>query len=75
MDTIETLNCLDIIEVAQIEHLLKTDKQKEVFKWICDIASKALNNKTTQNPVELVYEETSSDEEDLELSDHSSDDD
>tara|TARA_R110002012_G_C11369980_1_gene581887 strand:+ start:407 stop:631 length:225 start_codon:yes stop_codon:yes gene_type:complete len=74
MDEIEKHNVNDIIEINQIKKLLKTSQQKEVFTWLCDIVSKSLNGKTTTNPVELTFEETS-EEEELELSDHSSDED
>ena len=74
MEGIDEHNVDDIIEINQIKKLLKTKNQKEIFKWICDIASKELNGKITISPVELVYEETSSEEE-LELSDHESDED
>jgi hypothetical protein len=70
---IEKHSVSDIIEIDQIKKLLKTKNQKEIFKWICDIVNKELNGKTTTSPVELVYEETS-EEDDLELSDHDSDD-
>ena len=75
MDEIEKLSCAEIIEINQIKNLLKTRQQKEVFTWLCDIVSKSLNGKTTTNPVELTFEETSEDEDDLDLSDHSSDED
>tara|TARA_R110002020_G_scaffold165762_2_gene353422 strand:- start:645 stop:872 length:228 start_codon:yes stop_codon:yes gene_type:complete len=75
MDEIDKHNVNDIIEINQIKNLLKTSQQKEVFTWLCDIVSKSLNGKTTTNPVELTFEETSEDEDDLDLSDHSSDED
>lgn len=76
MDEIEKHSVSDIIEINQIKKLLKTSQQKEVFTWLCDIVSKSLNGKTTTNPVELTFEETSEeDEDDLDLSDHSSDED
>jgi|TARA_R110000744_G_scaffold190933_2_gene310159 hypothetical protein len=75
MDEIDKHNVNDIIEINQIKKLLKTSQQKEVFTWLCDIVSKSLNGKTTTNPVELTFEETSEDEDDLDLSDHSSDED
>jgi len=75
MDEIEKHSVSDIIEINQIKKLLKTKQQKEVFTWLCDIVSKSLNGKTTTNPVELTFEETSSEEEELDLSDHSSDED
>ena len=65
----------DIIEIEQIKKILKTKQQKEVFTWMIKIVDKSLNGKTTTNPVELVFEETSEDEDDLDLSDHSSDED
>tara|TARA_R110001606_G_scaffold226723_1_gene374851 strand:- start:34 stop:258 length:225 start_codon:yes stop_codon:yes gene_type:complete len=74
MEGIDEHNVDDIIEIKQIKKLLKTKNQKDIFKWLCDIADKSLNCKTTTSPIELVYEETSSEEE-LELSDHSSDED
>ena len=47
-----------------------------MFTWLCDIVSKSLNGKTTQNPIELTFDETSDEDEDeLDLSDHSSDED
>ena len=75
MDGIEKLSCAEIIEIEQIKKLLKTSQQKEVFTWLIKIVDKSLNGKTTQNPVELTFEETSSEEEELDLSDHSSDED
>ncbi len=75
MDEIDKHSVSDIIEINQIKKLLKTSQQKEVFTWLCDIVSKSLNGKTTTNPVELTFEETSEDEDDLDLSDHSSDED
>ena len=74
MDGIEKLSCDDILEINEIKKLLKTSNQKEVFTWLLKIVNKELNGNTTKNPVELVYEETSSEEE-LELSDHDSDED
>jgi len=76
MDGIDKHNVNDIIEINQIKKLLKTSQQKEVFTWLCDIVSKSLNGKTTQNPIELTFDETSDEDEDeLDLSDHSSDED
>ena len=75
MDEIEKHSVSDIIEINQIKKLLKTKNQKEVFTWLCDIVSKSLNGKTTQNPIELTFDETSEDEDELDLSDHSSDED
>ena len=76
MDEIEKHNVNDIIEINQIKKLLKTSQQKEVFTWLVKIVDKTLNGKTTTNPVELTFEETSEeDEDDLDLSDHSSDED
>jgi len=73
---IEKHSVSDIIEIDQIKKLLKTKNQKEIFKWLCDIADKSLNGKTTQNPIELTFDETSDEDEDeLDLSDHSSDED
>ena len=76
MDGIEKLSCAEIIEIEQIKNLLKTRQQKEVFEWLVKIVDKTLNGKTTQNPIELTFDETSSEDEyDLDLSDHSSDED
>lgn len=75
MEGIEKHSVDDIIEIEQIKKNLKTKQQKEVFTWMIKIVDKSLNCKTTQNPVELVFEETSSEEEELDLSDHSSDED
>ena len=70
----EEHNVDDILEIIQIKKLLKSKNQKEVFKWLCEIVNKELNGKTTESPVQLIYDETSSEEE-LELSDHESDED
>ena len=75
MDGIEKLSCAEIIEIEQIKNLLKTRQQKEVFEWLVKIVDKTLNGKTTQNPIELTFDETSEDEDELDLSDHSSDED
>ena len=72
MSHLEKHSVDDIIEINEIKKLLTTNNQKEVFKWVCDIVDKSLNCKKTENPVELTFEETSSEEE-LDLSDHSSD--
>tara|TARA_R110000824_G_scaffold99875_1_gene237401 strand:- start:39 stop:275 length:237 start_codon:yes stop_codon:yes gene_type:complete len=73
----EKLSCGDIIEIEQIKKLLKTKQQKEVFNWLVKIVDKSLNHKTTESPIELTtFDETSSEEdEELDLSDHSSDED
>ena len=74
MDEIEKHSVDDIIEINQIKKLLKTKQQKDIFTWLIKIVDKTLNGKTTTNPVELTFEETSEeDEDDLDLSDHSSD--
>ena len=75
MDGIEKLSCAEIIEIEQIKNMLKTRQQKEVFEWLVKIVDKTLNGKTTQNPIELTFDETSEDEDELDLSDHSSDED
>jgi hypothetical protein len=75
MEGIEKHNVDDIIEINQIKKLLKTKQQKDIFAWVIKIVNKELNGKTTQTPIELVYDETSSEEEELHLSDHSSDED
>ena len=72
MSHLEKHSVDDIIEINEIKKLLTTKNQKEVFKWVCDIVDKSINCKKTENPVELVFEETSSEDE-LDLSDHSSD--
>lgn len=72
---IEKLSCADIIEIEQIKKLLKTSQQKEVFNWLVKIVDKSLNHKITESPVELTYEETDDEEDELDLSDHSSDED
>ena len=74
MDCIEKHSVNDILEIEQIKKLLKTKQQKDLFNWMIQIVNKELNGNTTKNPVELVFEETSSEEE-LELSDHESDED
>jgi hypothetical protein len=74
MDCIEKHSVNDILEIEQIKKLLKTTQQKDLFNWMIQIVNKELNGNTTKNPVELVFEETSSEEE-LELSDHESDED
>lgn len=73
----EKLSCGDIIEIEQIKKLLKTKQQKEVFNWLVKIVDKSLNHKITESPIELTtFDETSSEEdEELDLSDHSSDED
>ena len=72
----EKLSCAEIIEIEQIKKLLKTKQQKEVFNWLVKIVDKSLNHKITESPIELTYDETSSEEdEELDLSDHSSDED
>ena len=72
----EKLSCAEIIEIEQIKKLLKTRQQKEVFNWLIKIVDKSLNHKITESPIELTYDETSSEEdEELDLSDHSSDED
>ena len=73
----EKLSCAEIIEIEQIKKLLKTKQQKEVFNWLVKIVDKSLNHKTTESPIELTtFDETSSEEdEELDLSDHSSDED
>ena len=72
----EKLSCAEIIEIEQIKKLLKTKNQKEVFNWLIKIVDKSLNHKITESPIELTYDETSSEEdEELDLSDHSSDED
>lgn len=71
----EKLSCDDIIEIEQIKKLLKTSQQKEVFNWLVKIVDKSLNHKITESPVELTYEETDDEEDELDLSDHSSDED
>ena len=74
MDEIDKHSVDDIIEINQIKKLLKTKQQKDIFTWLIKIVDKTLNGKTTTNPVELTFEETSEeDEDDLDLSDHSSD--
>ena len=75
MDEIEKHSVDDIIEINQIKNLLKTRQQKDIFTWLIKIVDKTLNGKTTQNPIELTFEETSSEEDELDLSDHSSDED
>tara|TARA_R110000851_G_scaffold18523_3_gene58181 strand:+ start:750 stop:980 length:231 start_codon:yes stop_codon:yes gene_type:complete len=76
MDEIDKHSVDDIIEINQIKKLLKTKQQKDIFTWLIKIVDKTLNGKTTTNPVELTFEETSEeDEDDLDLSDHSSDED
>ena len=76
MSHLEKHSVDDIIEINEIKKLLKTSQQKEVFTWLVKIVDKTLNGKTTTNPVELTFEETSEeDEDDLDLSDHSSDED
>ena len=76
MDEIDKHSVDDIIEINQIKKLLKTKQQKDIFTWLIKIVDKTLNGKTTQNPIELTFEETSEeDEDDLDLSDHSSDED
>ena len=74
---IEKLSCGDIIEIEQIKKLLKTKQQKEVFNWLVKIVDKSLNHKITESPIELTtFDETSSEEDgELDLSDHSSDED
>tara|TARA_R110002096_G_scaffold246201_1_gene438471 strand:- start:62 stop:286 length:225 start_codon:yes stop_codon:yes gene_type:complete len=74
MDCIEKHSVNDILEIEQIKKILKTKQQKDLFNWMIQIVNKELNGNTTKNPVELVFEETSSEEE-LELSDHESDED
>lgn len=74
MDCIEKHSVNDILEIEQMKKLLKTTQQKDLFNWMIQIVNKELNGNTTKNPVELVFEETSSEEE-LELSDHESDED
>lgn len=74
MSHLEKHSVDDIIEINEIKKLLKTKNQKEVFKWVCEIVDKSINGKTTETPVELTFEETS-EEEELDLSDHSSDED
>ena len=73
----EKLSCAEIIEIEQIKKLLKTKQQKEVFNWLVKIVDKSLNHKITESPIELTtFDETSSEEdEELDLSDHSSDED
>ena len=73
----EKLSCAEIIEIEQIKKLLKTKNQKEVFNWLIKIVDKSLNHKITESPVALTtFDETSSEEdEELDLSDHSSDED
>ena len=71
----EKLSCAEIIEIEQIKKLLKTKNQKEVFNWLIKIVDKSLNHKTTETPIELTYEETDDEEDELDLSDHSSDED
>tara|TARA_R110000765_G_scaffold160408_1_gene264622 strand:+ start:49 stop:276 length:228 start_codon:yes stop_codon:yes gene_type:complete len=75
MDEIEKHSVDDIIEINQIKNLLKTKQQKDIFTWLIKIVDKTLNGKTTQNPIELTFDETSSEEDELDLSDHSSDED
>tara|TARA_R110000824_G_scaffold160029_1_gene334706 strand:+ start:431 stop:655 length:225 start_codon:yes stop_codon:yes gene_type:complete len=74
MDCIEKHSVNDILEIEQIKKILKTKQQKDLFNWMIQIVNKELNGNTTKNPVELVFEETSSEEE-LDLSDHESDED
>jgi hypothetical protein len=75
MDDIEKLTCDDIIEIEQIKKLLKTRQQKEVFNWLVKITDKSLNHTITETPIELTYDETDDSDEELDLSDHSSDED
>lgn len=68
----------DVIEIKEIKKLIKKHKCQydlmTIFEWMETIVNKEINGGAKQ-PVELVYEETSEEEEELELSDHESDED